>query len=187
MPVRHVQQSVKSAVIPFKRGHRGPHGETRCMRRCYGDVAEPALRDTCGMDGLLEEATTRAIIGAFYEVYNALGYGFLEHVYVRALERELNTRGLRVGREVAVLINYKGEPLTTQRLDILVNERVVVEVKSGPELPKGAKRQVYSYLRATNLEVGLLLHFGLEARFDRYVKPNGPAPITRPVDEPDNA
>ncbi len=124
------------------------------------------------MERLLEEDLTRDIIGAFYEVYNALGYGFLEHVYVRAVERELTTRGHRVGREVAVQVSYKGEPLTTQRLDMLVDERVVVEIKAGAELPKLAKRQVYSYLRATNLEVGLLLHFGPDARFHRLVKPN---------------
>jgi GxxExxY protein len=124
------------------------------------------------MERLLEEELTRDVIGAFYEVYNALGYGFLEHVYVRAVERELTTRGHRVGREVAVQVSYKGEPLTTQRLDMLVDERVVVEIKAGAELAKLAKRQVYSYLRATNLEVGLLLHFGPDARFHRLVKPN---------------
>jgi GxxExxY protein len=120
----------------------------------------------------MEERLTCEIIGAFYEVYNHLGYGFLEHVYVHALERELKARGLRVGREVGVQVYYKGEPITTQRLDILVEDRVVVELKAGPELPKLTNRQVYSYLRATRLEVGLLLHFGPDARFYRIVKPN---------------
>ena len=126
------------------------------------------------MDSLIEAGLTREIIGAFFEVYNHLGYGFLEHVYVHALERELEARGLRVGREVAVQIYYKGEAVTTQRLDMLVEDRVVVELKAGVKLPEVAKRQVYSYLRATRLEVGLLLHFGPDARFYRIVKPNSP-------------
>ncbi len=121
---------------------------------------------------LIDETLTRSIIGAFYDVYNALDFGYLEHVYVCAMERELRARGHRVGREVGVQVIYKGEPLTTQRLDMLVEDRVVVEVKSGADLPRVARRQLYSYLRSTNLEVGLLLHFGPVARFHRVVRPN---------------
>ncbi len=121
---------------------------------------------------LIEEELTHAIIGAFYEVYNILGYGFLEHVYVRAMEEELMARGHQVGREVAVQISYKSQALTSQRLDMVVDERVVVELKASHDLPNVAKRQVYNYLRATNLEVGLLLHFGPNAKFHRLVKPN---------------
>jgi GxxExxY protein len=121
---------------------------------------------------LIEEALTYSVIGAFFEVYNALGFGFLEHVYVMALERELRARGHRVGREVCVAINYKAEELTTQRLDMIVDERLVIETKATAELHKSAPRQVYNYLKATGLEVGLLLHFGPEPAFYRIMLQN---------------
>ena len=118
---------------------------------------------------LIQEPITREIIGAFYEVYNTLGFGFLEHIYVMALERELRSRGHLVRREIGVCVMYKGEELAHQRLDMIVDDKVVVEVKSTYELHAAAKRQVYNYLRATNLEVGLLLHFGPEPKFYRSV------------------
>jgi len=122
-----------------------------------------------GQGKLIEEALTRSVIGAFFEVYNTLGFGFLEHVYVAALERELRASGHQVGREVGVRISYKGEELAWQRIDMVVDGKLIVEVKSAPELHKAAHRQVFNYLRATNLEVGLLLHFGPEPRFFRFV------------------
>ena len=122
--------------------------------------------------GLLERDTSGQVIGAFYEVYNALGFGFLEHVYSLALERELVSRGRLVGKEVPVSIVYKGEPLTSQRVDMIVDEKVVVEIKSTYALPPTAKRQTLNYLRATNLQVAILLHFGPEARFYRLVHSN---------------
>ena len=121
--------------------------------------------------GLIEEELTRSVIGAFFDVYNTLGYGFLEHVYAMALERELIARGHRVGREVSVNIVYKGTTLTSQRLDFVVDEKLVVENKSTQTLPAFAPRQVFNYLRATNLAVGLLLHYGPEPKFYRVVSP----------------
>jgi GxxExxY protein len=118
-------------------------------------------------DALIEEQLTRSIIGAFYSVYRALGFGFLEHVYVMALERELRDREHRVAREASVRVTYKGEELCTQRIDMIVDEKVVVETKSAYELHPAAQRQLYNYLRATNIEVGLLLHFGREPEFYR--------------------
>ena len=112
------------------------------------------------------------MIGAFFEVYNALGFGFLEHVYSLALERELLSRGLAVGREVSIPIRYKGDVLTSQRVDMIVDESVVVEIKSTFVLHPAARRQTLNYLRATNLEVALLLHFGPEAKFFRMVHSN---------------
>src|SRR6059058_2813166 len=116
---------------------------------------------------LVEEARTHSIIGAFFDVYNALGFGFLEHLYVTALERELVAREHRVARELTVRVFYKGTELGYQRLDMVIDEVVVVEIKSTRELRKPAVRQIYNYLRATNLEVGLLFHFGPEPRFFR--------------------
>ena len=112
---------------------------------------------------------TRSIIGAFYEVYNTLGFGFHENLYIIALERELIARGHQVAREVSVIVYYKGEELGRQRLDMLVDGKVVVETKSTYELPKAARRQLLNYLHAARIEVGLLLHFGPEANFYRIV------------------
>ena len=122
---------------------------------------------------LLEAPLTRSIIGAFYEVYNTLGFGFLEAIYENALERELTSRGHIVRREVPVHIHYKEAEIGLHRLDFIVDQKVVVETKSTAELPKFARRQLLNYLRATNLEVGLLLHFGPEARFYRTVSETG--------------
>ena len=121
---------------------------------------------------LAEEALTQAIIGAFFRVYNRLGFGFLEHVYAAALEKELLGLGFRVSREFWVRIHYDGVELCQQRLDFVVNEKIVLELKSTLELHKRAPRQVLNYLRATNLEVGLLLHFGPEPKFYRLYAAN---------------
>ena len=112
------------------------------------------------------------MIGAIFEVYNTLGFGFLEHVYVMALERELRARGHRVARQVGVNVAYKGDVLCAQRLDMVVDGTLVVEIKSTFDLHQAARRQVYNYLCATSLEVGLLLHFGPEAKFYRFMSRN---------------
>ena len=132
---------------------------------------------------LIEEALTRSIIGAFFETYNALGYGLLEHVCALALERELIARGHYVMREVGIQTMYKGQPLATQRNDLVVDERVIVEIKSTETLHGSANRQLYNYLRATNMELGLLLHFGPKARFWRVLyrpRSNNPKHIEHP-------
>jgi GxxExxY protein len=121
---------------------------------------------------LLERESTKVIIGAFYEVYNTLGFGFLEHVYSLAMERELIARGRAVGREVQIPILYKGQFLTNHRADLIVDEKVVVEIKSTEILPASTRRTVVNYLRATSMEVALILHFGPEAKFYRMVHSN---------------
>ena len=123
-------------------------------------------------DGLAEQSITEAIIRAFFDVYNNLGFGFLESVYMAALERELVRRGHRVTREVKVRVYYKGEAIAWQRIDMLVDDKVVVELKSTELLPPASSRQLDSYLRATQLEVGLLLHFGPQPKFFRHYWPN---------------
>src|SRR5688500_8618349 len=122
--------------------------------------------------GLADEALTRSIIAAFYEVYNNLGYGFLESVYAEALARELRRRGHRVEREVSVKVWFKGHLIARQRVDMLVDDKVIIEIKSGLALPITGSRQLYNYLRATDKEVGLLLHFGPEPKFYREYCPN---------------
>ena len=134
---------------------------------------------------LIDEKLTGAIIGAFYSVYRALGFGFLEHVYIMALDRELRARGHHVAREVSVQIMYKGEELCRQRLDMVVDEKVVVETKSTYELHPAAQRQLYNYLRATKLDVGLLFHFGREPQLYRlFCRRTHDTTPSRPQSEP---
>ena len=118
---------------------------------------------------LLEEELTRSVIGAFYGVYNQLGFGFLEHVYANALNLELKALGHRVTRELDVTVRFRGVEISHQRLDMVVDERLVVEIKATERLHRDAGRQLYNYLRATSLEVGLLLHFGRSAHFYRLI------------------
>jgi GxxExxY protein len=118
---------------------------------------------------LLHDDLTHSVIGAYYEVYNTLGHGYRESIYLAALERELRTRGHRVARELSVRVMYKGEEIGMQRLDMVIDDVLVVETKSAHTLHESASRQLDNYLRATNLEVGLLLHFGPRAQFFRIV------------------
>lgn len=112
---------------------------------------------------------THSIIGGFYEVYNHLGYGLLETVYAPALRRELEARGLFVDREVWLDVLYKGESIARQRIDMIVNHCVIVEIKSTERVPPFARRQLINYLRATRLELGLLLHFGPDPKIYRLI------------------
>ena len=130
---------------------------------------------------LREAEISGAIITAFYAVYDELGYGFLESLYMAALERELRSTGHRVGREVYVPVTYRGTELGRQRLDMVVDEKVVVEAKTTEILHPNASRQVFAYLRATRLEVGLLLHFGPRPRFHRVVCLNDSRPGLRHI------
>ena len=126
------------------------------------EVGQPAT-------DLLHGELTGEIIAGFYAVYNELGYGFLESVYVRALAIELFTRRVNVAREVPVSVFYKGVTVGTYRADLLVADTVVVEVKAGPEGEESDRVQLLNYLRCSGKEVGLLLHFGPRAVLKRVV------------------
>ena len=115
--------------------------------------------------GLLEPERTHAIIGAFYAVYSELGFGFLESIYARALQQVLAERGLRVDREHPVPIFFHGQRIGSHRVDMLVDRRIIVEIKSTELLPPIAKRQLRNYLTALHLDVGLILHFGPKPEF----------------------
>ena len=123
---------------------------------------------------LLEQGLTGSVIGAFFEVYNALGYGLLESVYAAALFEELVTRGHTVEREVFVDAYYKGKPIARQRIDLIVDKTLVLEVKATEVLSRFSFRQMLSYLTVTRLPIGLILHFGPRARFHRLVSTRRP-------------
>ena len=121
---------------------------------------------------LLEEALTRKIIGAFFHVHTTLGHGFLESVYAKSLELELTARGLHVAREVGADVYYKGDVVGVFRADMLVESRVVLELKGSRRLDPSDVAQLLNYLRATDLELGLILHFGPRASFKRLIASN---------------
>ena len=132
---------------------------------------EPIRPDDKAARGLAEERLTGKVIECFYRVHNLLEFGYFESVYRNALALELGWEGLDVRAETPIEVSYKGHIVGAYRLDLLVEDRVAVEVKATDVLPPTAKRQVLNYLRATTLDVALLLHFGPEARFHRLVSP----------------
>jgi GxxExxY protein len=107
-------------------------------------------------------------------VYNALGYGFLEHVCSNALSLELRNRGLHVAREVAVEVQYQGQSVGNFRMDMVVERRAIIEIKSCATVGLGEQRQLHNYLKAAKLPVGLLLHFGPNPDFRRLVGEQSP-------------
>jgi GxxExxY protein len=145
-------------------------------RYCTRDVEVTGPHTLSGMatGSLFERETTHHVIGAFCEVYNTLGYGFLENVYRDALELELTDRERIVRKEVFVPVWYKRSLISRQRVDLIVDEKVVVEIKSTEFLPHDSPRQLRNYLQATTFEVGMLLHFGPKARFYRLVHTHKP-------------
>jgi GxxExxY protein len=113
---------------------------------------------------LLCEETTAAIIASFRDIHRELGFGYRERIYGLALQRDLVAKGHKADREVAVMIYFRGEPLARQTLDMIVDERVIVEVKATERLHPSASPQLFSYLCSTTIEVGMLLHVGREPR-----------------------
>ena len=112
---------------------------------------------------MTDNELTYQIRGAIYDVYKALGPGLLESVYEEALAYELQQRGLMVERQKLVPIIYKGNVLKTElRLDILVEGRVIVELKSVEEMKKVFYKQLLTYLRLMTLNVGILVNFNTD-------------------------
>jgi GxxExxY protein len=126
------------------------------------------------------ENLTREIIGCFYQVYNHLGYGFLEKVYERAMIIELQYKGLHVDAQKPIIVHYRGEAVGNYYADLVVEDRVIVELKAVHHLLPEHKAQILNYLNATEYEVGLLMNFGPKASvvrkvFDNPLKPYKPA------------
>ena len=109
-----------------------------------------------------ENTLTRLVIEAIIAVHNTLGPGFVEQIYQRALAIEFKKRGLRFATEAEVVITYEGQPIGRHRLDFLIEDKVIVELKAVEDLGKAHYAQVRSYLRATGLAIGLLVNFSRE-------------------------
>lgn len=122
-------------------------------------------------DDLEDRELTGQIISAFYRVYNHLGFGNLEVNHCRALEMVLAQRSIRVDREYPARVYFEGRQVGFHRVDLLVERRVIVEVKSTDVLPPFSKRQLRNYLCALRLQVGLILHFGPQPKVYRLFVP----------------
>jgi len=118
-------------------------------------------------DKLLHSALTEKIIGVYYEVYNELGYGFLESVYRESMCIALRDVGLTVEQEIPVPVMFRGNSVGDYRADLLVENSVIVELKAVRTLEKAHEAQLHHYLRATPVEVGLLFNFGAKPEFKR--------------------
>lgn len=118
---------------------------------------------------------TEKIISAFYTVYNELGRGFLESVYENALIIELELRNLLVEKQKKIDVHYKGSLVGEFRHDIIVNNAIIIELKAISSLRPEHEAQSLNYLKATEIEVGLLLNFGEKPKFKRFVFSNNKA------------
>lgn len=112
------------------------------------------------------------IVGVFYAVYRELGYGFLEAVYEEALARALRDAGFEVQRQVATPMWFRGSVIGEYKADLLVNRSVLLELKAAQGIEPAHKAQILNYLRATDIEVGLLFNFGPKPQFHRFVVEN---------------
>lgn len=118
------------------------------------------------------QETTEAIIRCFYEVYNELGYGFLESVYEAALAHALCGAGLQTKRQFPLPVFFRGEQVGDFRADLVVADLVIVELKATRALEAVHEAQLLNYLRAFEFEVGLLLNFGPVPRVKRLAFAN---------------
>jgi GxxExxY protein len=116
---------------------------------------------------IVEKELSHELVGGFFAVYNELGFGLTEPLYSRALELVLLGRGLRVDREYPTVVRFRGQQIGFQRVDMLVEGRVVVEVKATERLAVSARRQLRCYVAVLGLELGILLHFGPYPSFYR--------------------
>lgn len=121
--------------------------------------------------GLVAHETTRVVLGAFFYVYNTLGHGFLESVYHRALGNTLERVRCAVEREADLRVYFEELEVGVFRADLIVNRRVIVEVKAMDRLTGSHEAQLINYLRAAELPVGQLLNFGPRATYRRLVGP----------------
>ncbi|MHB1021759.1 MAG: GxxExxY protein [Acidobacteriaceae bacterium] len=115
---------------------------------------------------------TETIIGVFYDVYNELGGGFLESVYREALRISFLQNGVGAAVEVPVPVYFRGQPVGNFRADMLVEDTVLLELKAVSSLDRSHEGQILNYLRATEVEVGLLLNFGPRPQIKRFILEN---------------
>ncbi|KGD67843.1 GxxExxY protein [Flavobacterium aquatile] len=121
---------------------------------------------------LLHKDLTDIILKTFYEVYNELGHGFLENVYQNALLIELRNKGLNVVPQKRIKVYYKGDEVGDYFADLIVEEKIILELKAADYIVEQFENQIVNYLRGTDCEVGLLLNFGKKPEFRRKIFEN---------------
>jgi len=121
---------------------------------------------------LLHKDLTDIILKTFYEVYNELGYGFLEKVYQNSLLIELRNKGLNVIPQKKIKVYYKGNEVGEYYADLIVEDKIVLELKAVEYVVEEFENQLLNYLRGTDCEVGLLLNFGKKPEFRRKIYEN---------------
>jgi GxxExxY protein len=122
--------------------------------------------------GLKHAYLTEKLIGIFFSVYNELGHGFLESVYEQAFSVTLAENNIFFQRQVAVPVWFHEQQIGEFRADLVVENKVLVELKTRRDIDTAWEKQLLNYLRATQIEVGLLFNFGPSAQFSRYVFEN---------------
>ncbi len=124
------------------------------------------------MEEYLHKELTSKIIEAFYRVYNSLGFGFLEKVYENALKYELELMNLKVERQKPIEVRYKEIRVGEYFADLIVEDKVIIELKAAEYLIEEHEFQLINYLKATDIEVGLLLNFGKKPEIRRKIFSN---------------
>lgn len=124
------------------------------------------------MTNILHKSITDIILKVYYEVYNELGYGFLEKVYQNAMYFELQSLGYKVEAQKQIKVYFKKKLVGEYYSDLLVEDKVIVELKATELLMNVHVAQIMNYLKATPIEVGLLLNFGEEPEFKRLIYTN---------------
>jgi len=122
--------------------------------------------------GLKHRDLAEKLIGIFFNIYNELGHGFLESVYEQAFSVSLAESDIFFQRQVAVPVWFHGQRIGDFRADLLVEEKVIVELKAGRLIDSSWEKQLLNYLRATDVEIGMLFNFGPKAEFRRYIFEN---------------
>jgi GxxExxY protein len=121
---------------------------------------------------LKHKELTDGILKIFYEVYNELGYGFLEKVYQNSMYIELKNKGYQVEAQNKIKVYYKGTEVGEYYADLIVENLVILELKAVDYIVKDFENQILNYLRSTDCEVGLLLNFGKKPEFRRKIFEN---------------
>ncbi len=121
---------------------------------------------------LLHQSITNTILKVYYEVYNELGHGFLEKVYQNAMYFELKARGLKVESQKEIKVYFKQQLVGEYYSDLIVENKVIIELKATEVLMNAHVAQTINYLKATPIEIGILLNFGSEPEFKRLIYTN---------------
>lgn len=127
------------------------------------------MTDSSRNEQFRHSEVTEKIIGTFYEVYNELGHGFLESVYENSLAIALREKGFDVLQQVSIPVYFRENKVGDFEADILVNGIILLELKAARSIDSAHVAQLLNYLKATEIEVGLLLNFGPRAEFKRVV------------------